>query len=314
MLIDANHIKLTLNGRAILRDVSLHIEAGEIYGLLGPNGAGKSTSIAVLLGLYQPDDGEVRLFGEAHGDPLALRRRIGVMPEHAGFYEWMSAKDYLAWYASFYGGLQQPVAELLHLVGLADSGGKPIGQFSRGMQQRLALARALVDGPELLILDEPTSGLDPRGRREIHDLLLQLAAERRVGILLCTHLLDDVERLCNRIGVIDGGRTLVEGSLHELAALRRGAGQRFRLRLEQPPADPSSLPPGVTLTGETQGWWHCLIAADNSTPLPTLWEDMLVGHGWGIAEIHAEGGGLEALYLQLTKGTAAESKTKEETA
>lgn len=287
MLIDANHIKLTLNGRAILRDVSLHIEAGEIYGLLGPNGAGKSTSIAVLLGLYAPDDGEVRLFGDAHGDPLALRRRIGVMPEHAGFYEWMSAKDYLAWYASFYGGLQQP----------------------------LALARALVDGPELLILDEPTSGLDPRGRREIHDLLLQLAEERRVGILLCTHLLDDVERLCNRIGVIDGGRTLVEGSLHELAALR-GAGRRFRLRLERPPADPSSLTPGVTLTGETQGWWHCLIAADNSTPLPTLWEDMLVGHGWGIAEIHAEGGGLEALYLQLTKATATttESEIKEETA
>jgi ABC-2 type transport system ATP-binding protein len=307
MLVNANHIKLTLNGRAILQDVSVHIEQSEIYGLLGPNGAGKSTSIAVLLGLYEPDEGDVRLFDETHGDPLALRRRIGVMPEHAGFYEWMSARDYLAWYASFYGGLQQPVADLLHLVGLRDSAGKPIGQFSRGMQQRLALARALVDGPELLILDEPTNGLDPRGRREIHDLLLELAGERRVGILLCTHLLDDVERLCNRIGVIDGGRTLVEGSLRELATLR-AAGRRFRLRLERPPADPSSLPPGVTLTSKTRGWWRCLIAADNSTPLPTLWEDMLVGHGWDIAEIHAEGGGLEGLYLELTGATEGELK------
>lgn len=311
MLVNANHLKLTLNGQAILQDVSVHIERGEIYGLLGPNGAGKSTTIAVLLGLYEPDAGEVRLFNAPHDDPLSLRGRIGVMPERAGFYEWMSAHDYLAWYASFYGGLQQPAADLLHLVGLGDSGGRPVGQFSRGMQQRLALARALVDGPELLILDEPTNGLDPRGRREIHDLLLRLAAERSVGILLCTHLLDDVERLCGRIGIIDGGRTRLESSLQELASARTG-GRRFRLRLEKPPADPSSLPPGVTLTGESQDWWHCLIAPDNTTPLPTLWEDLLVGHGWEIAEIHVEGGGLEALYLQMTTGR--ESEVKEEAA
>jgi ABC-2 type transport system ATP-binding protein len=309
MLVNANHLKLTLDGRSILQDVSVHIERGEIYGLLGPNGAGKSTTIAVLLGLYEPDAGEVRLFDQARGHPVELRGRIGVMPERAGFYEWMNASDYLAWYASFYGGLQQPAADLLHLVGLGDAGGRPIGQFSRGMQQRLALARALVDGPALLILDEPTNGLDPRGRREIHDLLLHLAAERNVGILLCTHLLDDVERLCSRIGIIDGGRTRLEASLQELAAVH-SAGRRFRLRLERPPADPASLPAGVTLTNEGQGWWQCVIAPDNSRPLPILWEDLLVGHGWEIAEIHATGGGLEALYLQMTTGS--ESELKEE--
>jgi ABC-2 type transport system ATP-binding protein len=301
MLVNANHLKLTLNGRSILQDVSVHIERGDIYGLLGPNGAGKSTTIAVLLGLYETDAGEVRLFDAPHSDQLALRGRIGVMPERAGFYEWMSAQDYLAWYASFYGGLQQPAADLLRLVGLGDSGKQPIGQFSRGMQQRLALARALVDGPELLILDEPTNGLDPRGRREIHDLLLRLAAKRHVGILLCTHLLDDVERLCSRIGIINDGRTRPEASLQELAAMQ-AVGRRFRLRLERPPVDLSSLSAGVTLTSEGQGWWQCAIAADNTTPLPTLWEDLLVGHDWDIAEIHAEGGGLEALYLQLTIG------------
>jgi len=310
MLVDANHLKLTLNGRAILQDVSVHIERGEIYGLLGPNGAGKSTTIAVLLGLYAPDAGDLRLFDQARGHPVELRGRIGVMPERAGFYEWMSASDYLAWYAGFYGGLQQPAADLLRLVGLGDSGKRPVGQFSRGMQQRLALARALVDGPELLILDEPTNGLDPRGRREIHDLLLRLAGERNVGILLCTHLLDDVERLCSRIGIIDGGRTRLEASLQELASAH-AAGRRFRLRLERPPADPSSLPSGLTLTSESQGWWQCLVAPDNTAPLPTLWEDLLVGHGWEIAEIHAEGGGLEALYLQLT--ASSKNEVKEET-
>ena len=132
MLIDANHLKLTLNGRAVLQDVSMHMEAGEIYGLLGPNGAGKSTSIAVLFGLYPLDEGQLRLFGETRVDAMAMRRRIGVMPENAGFYEWMSAKDYLSWYAGFYSGLQQPVS------GLSGSG--------RPARQRRPARRAVLPG------------------------------------------------------------------------------------------------------------------------------------------------------------------------
>lgn len=309
MLIDANHIKLTLKGRSILRDVSLHIDRGEIYGLIGPNGAGKSTTIAVLLGLYETDDGDLRLFDEVHGDPLALRRRIGVMPEHGGFYGWMSAADYLAWYGSLYGGLQQPAAELLRLVGLADSGGRPIGQLSRGMQQRLALARTLIDGPELLILDEPTSGLDPRGRREIHDLLLRLAAERDVGILLCTHILDDVERLCRRIGIIDRGRTVAEGSLPELLGAGH-AGLCFRLRMARTPAG-QKLPHGIELLRHDEEWWYFNVTAEALPNLPGLWEDLMV-HGWRYTEIQAEGGVLESLYLRLTKVT--DSEPKEQTA
>ena len=121
MLVDANHIKLALAGRTIGQDVSIHIGKGEIYGLVGPNGAGKSTSIAVLLGLYVRDQGEIRLFDEVPSDWLALRRRIGVMPEHAGFYEWMSAEEYLTWYAGIYGGLREPAAELLRRVRLPGS-------------------------------------------------------------------------------------------------------------------------------------------------------------------------------------------------
>lgn len=297
MLIDTNHIQFSLSDQPILKDVSLHLQGGEIYGLLGPNGAGKSTTIAVLLGLYRPNAGRLALFGEDDGDPLAQRRRIGVMPEHAGFYEWMRARDYLAWYASFYGGLQQPVSTLLGQVGLQDNGMTPIGQFSRGMQQRLALARALVHAPELLILDEPTNGLDPRGRREIHDLLLQLAGERQVGILLCTHLLDDVERLCHRIGIIDQGRTVVEGTLGDLL----GAGNsslRYRLRSDKVPAN-LALPDGLWLRQHDQDGWHVEVSVGMAEHLPDLWTDLLT-HGWGITEIHAESGGLEALYLRLT--------------
>jgi ABC-2 type transport system ATP-binding protein len=300
MRVNANHLRLTLNGRAILRDVSVHIEPGEIYGLLGPNGAGKSTTIAVLLGFYTPDGGKRRLFDGATDDPLALRRRIGVMPEDAGFYGWMSVHDYLAWYAGFYGGLQQPVGELLRLVGLADSGRRPIGQLSRGMRQRLALARALVNAPDLLILDEPTNGLDPRGRREIHDLLLQLAAERRVGVLLCTHLLDDVERLCGRIGILDRGLTVGEGSLSGLLG-GVGTGRRFRLRMTAVP-DGRSLPPGIEPLRRDGDWWHLGVSQEAVSQLPDLW-GALLARGWRYSEIHAEGGGLEELYLRLTSTT-----------
>jgi ABC-2 type transport system ATP-binding protein len=267
---------------------------------VGPNGAGKSTSIAVLLGLYAPDDGELRLFGESQADALALRQRIGVMPECAGFYDWMNANDYLAWYAGFYGALQQRVSDLLTLVGLGDSGVRPIGQFSRGMQQRLALARALVHAPELLILDEPTSGLDPRRRREIHDLLLQLARERQVGVLLCIHLLDDVERLCNRVGILDHGPTVTEARLSDLLG-RAASGLRFRLRMSRVP-DGQSLPQGVRVLDHEGDWWRLAIGAAAASRLPEIWQ-ALTSLGWGLTEIHAEGGGLEADYLKLTSGS-----------
>jgi ABC-2 type transport system ATP-binding protein len=269
---------------------------------VGPNGAGKSTSIAVLLGLYAPDDGELRLFGESQADALALRQRIGVMPERAGFYDWMNANDYLAWYAGFYGALQQRVSDLLTLVGLGDSGVRPIGQFSRGMQQRLALARALVQAqaPELLILDEPTSGLDPRRRREIHDLLLQLARERQVGVLLCIHLLDDVERLCNRVGILDHGPTVTEARLSDLLG-RAASGLRFRLRMSRVP-DGQSLPQGVRVLDHEGDWWRLAIGAAAASRLPEIWQ-ALTSLGWGLTEIHAEGGGLEADYLKLTSGS-----------
>jgi len=299
MLIEASHLKLSLAGRHILHDVSLHLQAGEIYGLLGPNGVGKSTTIAVLLGLYSADAGLLSLFGETDKqNAKEQRRRIGVMPEHAGFYDWMTANDYLKWYAGFYGGLQRPVPELLEQVGLADTKNQPIGQFSRGMQQRLGLARALLHGPELLILDEPTNGLDPRGRREIHNLLLNLAHEHQVGILLCTHLLDDVDRLCSKIGIINQGRTVLEGSLSELLNQQQ-IGRHFRLHMEVPAEDQTPLPSGVSLVAQEGNWWHFVVNAENQNSFSTLWQDMLKA-GWKFSEIHEEGGGLEELYLRLT--------------
>ena len=296
MLIDANNLALALNGQSILRDISLHMDRGDVYGLLGPNGAGKSTTIALLLGLYRPDRGKLKLFAEPGAAAADVRRRIGVMPESAGFYDWMNASDYLQWYSGFFAGRDLQIEALLERVGLAAAGHKPIGRFSRGMKQRLALARAMVHEPDLLILDEPTNGLDPRGRREIHDLLLELASRREVGVLLCTHLLDDVERLCSRVSIIDGGKTLLEGDLGEL--IRETGKPTYRLRVTRVP-EPRKLPPVVHLRRRNGDWYTFEIDTPEKVEVGGIWEAMLA-RGWSFDEIHAEKNTLENRYLELT--------------
>jgi ABC-2 type transport system ATP-binding protein len=303
MLVEIADLQLSLHGLRILAGVSLHMQAGEIYGLLGPNGAGKSTTLSVLAGLRPASSGRASVLGlDPWRERRALHRRIGVLPEQAGFYDWMSGADYLIWVASLYGrnGRRSAVGERLAQVGLDPVARAPIGTYSRGMKQRLGLARALLKDPELLVLDEPTNGLDPRGRREIHDVLLGLSRERKVGVLLCTHLLDDVERLCSRIGVIHRGRTVLEGSLSELLA-RRQARSRYRLRLtQQPPA--AALVPDFTILAREGEWWYVEIG---ETRYPDAVWSALLASGWPITEIHRVGGGLEALYMSLTDEEAA---------
>lgn len=291
-------LKLDLGGRPVLREVNLSLQPGTIYGLLGPNGAGKSTTLSVVTGLRKAKSGSVRVLGmDPAVEGRALRGRIGVLPEQAGFYDWMTAREYLDWSARLYGKRKDPgqVASLLQKVGLEVRDHAGIATYSRGMRQRLALARALIHDPELLILDEPTNGLDPRGRREIHDVLLALSQQDGVGILLCTHLLDDVDRLCSRIGILTEGQTMLEGSITDLLA-RRPASFRFRLRVK-----PSSLtvepPPGVRVIMRTGEWWLVEVAPD--MPVSTAWQGLL-NAGLLITEIHEEGGGLEDLYLTAT--------------
>lgn len=291
-------LRLDLGGRPVLREVNLSLQPGTIYGLLGPNGAGKSTTLSVVTGLRKARSGSVRVLGM---DPALegpdLRRRIGVLPEQAGFYDWMTAREYLDWSARLYGKRLDSgrMARLLRQVGLEARDTAGIGTYSRGMRQRLALARALVHGPELLVLDEPTNGLDPRGRREIHDVLLDLSEQEGVGILLCTHLLEDVDRLCSRIGILAEGQTMLEGSITDLLA-RRQATLRYRLRVA-PGSQELKPPPGVSVIVRTGEWWLVEVAADMGAS--RAWEGLL-NAGLQIIEIHEEGGGLEDLYLAAT--------------
>ena len=299
-MIDIENLRLNIEEKEILKGIDLHLQPGDTYGLLGPNGAGKSTTIFALLGLRAYGSGRVSVLGS---DPsvhaVAIRRSVGVMPEHAGFYDWMTAPAYLQWYGRMYGSppTNRDLGMLLKKVGLGTEVHRSIGTYSRGMKQRLAVARALMPCPKLLILDEPTNGLDPKGRREIHDLLVEFAADGTAGVLLCTHLLDDVDRLCNRIGIIDQGHTRIEGSLEDLLA-EQGVGQSYRLRLEIEP-DTASLPAGVAVLAHEGGWWRVQVQAKTSEGPSALWGE-LWRRGWRILEIRSEVSSLEELYMNNT--------------
>ena len=203
-----------------LQSLDLQVDSGQIYGLLGPNGAGKSTTIKILMNLVRPSGGTARLFGKPVDD-AATRRLVGFLPENPAPYEYLTGREFvtLAGQLSGLSGheLDGRVKEVMGAVEMAGAEKLQIRRYSKGMVQRVALAQALVGRPKLLILDEPTSGLDPLGRRQMRDLIL---AERDKGttVLFCSHIIPDVEALCDRLAVLVGGRRVREGSVQELVS------------------------------------------------------------------------------------------------
>jgi ABC-2 type transport system ATP-binding protein len=198
--------------------VDLEVRRGQVYGLLGPNGSGKSTTIKMLLGLLTPTAGRIAVMGKRprHVD---TKKQIGYLPEESYLYRFLSARETLDYYGRLFripGPIRRErVTKLLEMVGLEAVEHRPVGEFSKGMQRRVGLAQSLINDPQLLILDEPTSGMDPVGARQIKDVIEKLA-ERGKTILLCTHLLSDVEDLCERVAIMFGGRVRAEGTCGEL--------------------------------------------------------------------------------------------------
>ncbi len=204
----------------ILRGLSLEVEPGEVFGFLGPNGAGKTTTIKAITGIIRPDSGEIRIEGEPH-TRLSAKRKIGFMPESPYFYNHLTGREYLRFAADLLGlkrdGLEARIGDLLVQVGMEGRVDRPMRTFSKGMLQRLGLAQALLGRPRLLVLDEPMSGLDPVGRRDVRDLIL---AEREHGttVFFSTHIIPDVETICDRIAIVAEGRVRAAGSVRDLVA------------------------------------------------------------------------------------------------
>lgn len=202
--------------RTALSSVSLEVARGEVLGLLGPNGAGKTSLIKILLGLVRPDAGEVMLLGETGSRPSS-RARIGYLPELFRYQPWLSADEVLALHARLarLRSDRRSRGDLLELVGLVERRTDRVAAFSKGMQQRLGLAVALLGDPELVILDEPTSALDPVGRVDVREIVRGLKA-RGIAVLLNSHLIGEVERVCDRVVILDHGRVASAGTLDEL--------------------------------------------------------------------------------------------------
>ncbi|HKB68901.1 MAG TPA: ABC transporter ATP-binding protein [Pyrinomonadaceae bacterium] len=209
--------------RKVVDDLSLSVERGDIFGFLGQNGAGKSTVIRMALGLVRPTRGRVLLFAHDMGrHPLKALGRVGAIVEAPAFYENFSGYANLRMFAAMSGGAERKqIEQSLELVGLQRRGRDKVLTYSHGMRQRLGIAQALLPHPEFIILDEPTDGLDPQGIHEIRLLLPRLRDELGLTIMLSSHLLLEVERICNRVAIIDGGRLLYQGAIENLVSCER---------------------------------------------------------------------------------------------
>lgn len=200
-----------------LVDINLQVERGSIYGFLGPNGSGKTTTLSLLLGLLKVQQGSIELFGEElQNNRIGILKKIGCLIESPSLYGHLTAKENLEVYRPVYGASKGRIGEVLKIVRLTDTGSKELKNFSLGMKQRLAIALALLPSPELLVLDEPTNGLDPSGIIEVRELIKKLNKKEGITILVSSHILSEVEKMANHIGIIFKGRMLFQGPLQEL--------------------------------------------------------------------------------------------------
>jgi len=278
-------------------DVDLNVSAGDVYGYLGPNGAGKTTSLRMLLGLIRPDAGSARLFGR---DPLEEGARaldgVAGFVEAPRFYPYMSGRRNLEMAAALDGdGAERRIGEALDTVDLADRAGDKVGGYSHGMRQRLGIAGALLRNPRLLLLDEPTTGLDPGGMRDMRALIKRLAGQG-ITVLLSSHLMGEVEELCDRVAIVGNGRVLYEGSLPELIATTAGS-YELRTTDDVYAAELAGRHPDVGDVERTAD--GVMFAADERTVAKL---SIALGlAGVGIQSLQARTATLEELFFRMTE-------------
>jgi ABC-2 type transport system ATP-binding protein len=295
-----------------VRDLSFAADAGEVIGLLGPNGAGKTSAIRVLSTIYPPTSGRFAVNGIPYTSPGAIRPRIGVLPESAGYPLHQSGSEFLQYYARLFGQPSRRAREiasvLLMEVGLAERGASPIATYSRGMRQRLGVARALVNGPSVIFLDEPTLGLDPAGQRQIMALIRNVAHERGATIILSTHFLDEVEEVCSRVIIMNRGEVIAEGTVADIKRKAAPSTARVRVAAEMQSRARSLMEqtPGVAGVDESEGelgWLTITFQRDTSEDASAVAGDAiraLLDAGIPVLSFELEGGRLSDAFLYLT--------------
>jgi ABC-2 type transport system ATP-binding protein len=312
--VEARRIAKRYGAQVALEDLTFTVAAGEIVGVLGPNGAGKTTAIRILTTILQPDRGSFSVAGIPSTEPARIRARVGVLPESAGYPERQRGEEYLRFHARLFGHSRASAREiartLLDEVGLAERGRSLIATYSRGMRQRLGIARALVNDPAVVFLDEPTLGLDPAGQREVLARVRALAAERGTAVLLSTHLLDEVEENCSRVLILDRGRVVAAGTVAEIMR-RAAAPRRARLRVAPEAVEQAiAMLRGAGVAQEVAaagagGWLTVQLAVrDGGSGGPSLNAVVaaLVDAGVPLLACELEGARLSDAFLAVTEG------------
>jgi ABC-2 type transport system ATP-binding protein len=300
--------------RTAVDALSLRVRRGEIFGLLGPNGAGKTTTILMLLGLTEPSSGEARVDGlDPRREPLSVKRRVGYLPDDVGFYDEMSARENLE-YTARLNRLREPDATqriefLLEQVGLGSVIDRRVRTFSRGMRQRLGLADALIKRPSILILDEPTVNIDPEGVRELLKFVADLRTDEGLTVLLSSHLLHQVEQVCDRIGIFVSGRLVGLGTVAELAGALDDDWV-FELGVDNGPATTQlagvvRAVPGVRNV-ESDGPGRWMISAGRDVHLELL--GAVAAVGGTIDHFVRRGADLDAIYHRYFTGRTDDSE------
>jgi ABC-2 type transport system ATP-binding protein len=305
-MIELNGLRKSFKGRLALEGLSLSVAKGEIFGLLGHNGAGKSTTFGMMLGQVYPDAGEAFIGGvSVQQDRARALARVGAIFETPGFYEYLSGWRNLEIFTSYSGVVpKSELQEAVEIVGLTSRIQDPVRFYSHGMRQRLALAQALCPAPELVLLDEPTEGLDPEGIAEMREMIQRLNRERGLTVLLSSHLLSEVEQLCDRVAILNQGRKIFEGRWVELA----GEGQRFRMEVD----DWGKAGPLVAIArGKVLQDGQTIELGQGSDVADVVAE--LVRGGVKVRAVEPLRPSLETLYLSAIGGAENEESGKERT-
>ncbi|HEX2988586.1 MAG TPA: ABC transporter ATP-binding protein [Chloroflexota bacterium] len=297
LAIEMIHLRKEFGRKVAVEDLSLRVPRGEIFGFLGPNGAGKTTSIKVLMGLVSATSGEARLLGLPPQD-LRAKARIGFLPELFRFHEWLTAEQFLDFHGQLYGmppeKRRKRIPEVLELVGLRVETKNLLRNFSKGMQQRIGLAQAILNDPDVVLLDEPTSALDPLGRRDVRDLMRYLKDEGRT-VFLNSHLLSEVELVCDRVAIIDRGRVIATGALQDLLAAS------MEIEVDAEGVTPEALEElrSNSLSAEMEGG-RLIVRLRERESIPQIAETIL-RHGGRLYSLSQRRGSLEELFIRVVE-------------
>lgn len=304
-MLEVKNLVKRFGANEAVRGLSFTVSRGETFGLLGPNGAGKSTTISMICGLLTPTSGEIRVGGvDVRTQPMKVKELMGVVPQDIALYPTLSARENLNFWGQMYGlfgaDLKRRVEEALEIVSLTDRQKERIDTYSGGMKRRINIAASLLHRPELLIMDEPTVGIDPQSRNNILETVRRLNSEYGMTVVYTSHYMEEVEYLCQRVGIIDHGRLIALGSLDEVRQMA-GGGSTIRLKMAGPDeqvAAAVAAVPGVTQTRVEDGVLVALVEATAETLAPML--AAVSGAGKRVLGVEVEEPNLESVFLHLT--------------